>query len=167
MNRPSDKYIDAQYAAYLSGSITLDALLSIVNAKAVWVLKDDDAAQEFTIETWQHLPIPVSSLAWWLRGRLYWRQRDLYRQLKDNKEVPISHVISPYSEESTEDKLDELHLKAKGNDTPSDRRLDSLDPFWHKVAGLLEVGFTQEETAEKLGIKPATLRKRLERLRSK
>ncbi len=155
------------YAAYVSDSHD-ESLFEAITRKAVRVLRDEDEAQEFVIGVWKALPTLEhgEQFSAWLRKRLNWHKADMHRREARACETPVSQ-LSMADEEGeqmpNEDRLGMLAYRywIQG---PRDLNRDAMaieNPFIRKVAGLLQSGYTQAETADILGVNPATLRTRL------
>jgi DNA-directed RNA polymerase specialized sigma24 family protein len=151
----------------------LEPLLRKVRSVAHRTMHDDDRSQDFTIMVWQALPdlkdLPCS-FGGWIYRRLQWRQVDFIRAdqplLKHEEQVP--EMAGDDGETlGYEDCLDILTYRGMKDATVElDTKLERInDPFVRRVAGYLVAGYTQAEIAKKMSIKPATLRKRLERYR--
>lgn len=165
------KKLNSLYDAWMADpEAGLDPLIAHVRQVAKRTYRDDDMAQTFAIYVWEHLPdlrenLPCS-FGGWIYRQIQWRRVDYYRAVASPEEqVPV--IIGMDGDPMTSDEaLDSLMYDA--DDEPHTLPdLEGIDnPFVRKVAGLLIAGNTQDECAEMLGVKPATLRKRLSRYRS-
>ena len=162
--KPDSKTLNSMYAAFCAGW-DKGELLQAVFDKAVWVLQDEDAAQEFVIGVWRVLPVETSSFSAWIRSRLKWKAARKFNEDASNPEIPVSHLLGP-DDESTEDKLDELYYKNThaSSNVPD---LSRLPKFIASVSGMLLAGFTQKEIADYFGMSIRTLEDRIRAYRNK
>jgi RNA polymerase sigma factor (sigma-70 family) len=162
------------YAKYLVDPAAHEtALFQAATRRAINVLQDEDEAQDFVLGVWQALPglAITESFSAWLNVRLRWHSLHAFRRADQNKELAASYISFPPDEDceplGNDDKLAILAFryesKVKDAGLPDIHAI--LDPFIRQVANLLLVGHTQDEIASILCVKPATLRKRLQRFR--
>lgn len=153
MRKPTSRLLNDLYAAYLADATKQGDLLTAVFEKAVWVLKDDDAAQDFVVGVWRALPVDFDLFSLWIRIRLRLYLARGYRAKALARETAMPA-----------DEIERLPLPRIAAETD----LDSVrDPFLRTVAQRLLQGYPQDEIARSLGITPACLRKRLQRVRTR
>ncbi len=146
--------MNSLYLAYQLDPTALEPLLVAVRRRAVIVMRDEDAAQEFTIGVWQAFPLaPGENFSAWINVRLRHRNLDWIRDNAAPGEMVELDVWEQYG--------------AKRKDARSEwlRVVDIEDPFIRSVAALFNYGYTQAECAEILKINPSTLKMRLQRYR--
>jgi DNA-directed RNA polymerase specialized sigma24 family protein len=161
------------YANYLKDPATgLEPLIAKVRSVAKRTFHDDDMSQQFALATWQSLPglkddPPSCSFGGWVYRRIQWRHVDYIRASKSAEDQVPEMMDDDGNPMTDEEALDLLTFEAMQDAGPGlDTRLEDIDnPFAAQVARLLIVGYTQDEIAKEMKIKPATLRKRLERFR--
>jgi DNA-directed RNA polymerase specialized sigma24 family protein len=84
------EHMNGLYAAYRLDLSALEPLLVAVRRRAMSVMKDEDAAQEFTIGVWQALPIPHDeNFSAWINVRLRHRNIDWIRVVASEAETKI------------------------------------------------------------------------------
>lgn len=165
--------LDSLHAGYVADPIAgLEPLLIAVRRKALAILRNDDAAQDFVIGVWQALPkLSINrSFVSWLQVRLRWHQSNVRRSAKSSREEQPPELFGDDGESlSHEEVLDLLaykHAQSQPKPEPSPD-LDSIDdPMIRRVAELLLLGYSQTECADKLNLKPPALRQRLRRYRA-
>lgn len=169
--------LNALYANYQAGpEIGLDPLLSAVRARAYRMLQDPDFAQDMTIDVWQLLPTLEihTSFTAWLATRLRWRVTDQQRLVTreaDRMQQPpviIGEDDEPLSHDESLELVSYRWHKSTGQLAIKEPKpdLDSIhDPVIRQTADMILDGKTQAEVAAALNLKPATLRKRLQRFR--
>ena len=89
--------MNALYAAYPSSPDALEALLVAVRCRAGNVMRDEDAAQEFTIGVWRALPIPHDeNFSAWLNVRLRMMTLKWIRDKEDPVEILFCEMENAY-----------------------------------------------------------------------
>jgi len=163
------------YAEYQRDPVgRIEPLVSAVRRVALMILRDEDDAQDFMIEFLLSLPgLTIHSsfagyiyqLAKWRRAD-YWRSRARRNNLE--QQAPIVHGEDGETP-SPEDVLDNLayaHSRSTGKEDEAADLTEITDHVVRRAAELMPQGFTQAECAEMIGVKPAALRKRLQRYRN-
>lgn len=148
--------MNALYAVYADSPDGLEALLVAIRRRAMTVMQDEDAAQEFTIGVWQALPIPHNTnFSAWLNVRLRMKNLNWIRDHAAPGEMVEMDVLEQYG--------------AQREDAHSEwlRVADIEDPFIRAVAALFNSGYTQAECAAILNVRKSTLEMRLARFREK
>jgi DNA-directed RNA polymerase specialized sigma24 family protein len=165
--------LNALFATYLQDPENgLEPLIAKVRSIAKRTYHDDDMAQQFAMMVWQSLPkltdIPCS-FGGWVYRRLQWRRIDFIRALQPilDHESQAPEMVGEDGESLTDDEsFDILAFNAMDAGAELDLRLETIsDPFVQSVAQHLIEGHTQDEIADRLGVKPSTLRSRLLRYR--
>jgi RNA polymerase sigma factor (sigma-70 family) len=114
----------------------------------------EDIAAETMIHVWKHITsfdASKSSIATWVRLTIDARLNDYFSKHYQEKSVMVEGLDLP------------------NIDTDDDHQFTDMTVIPESVkdiADSLMSGYTIKETAERLGVKPATLRKRLERVRN-
>ena len=166
--------INSIYTNYLVDSAAHEtALFQAATRRAMNILQDEDEAQDFVLGVWQALPglTITESFSAWLNVRLRWHSLRAFRRASQNKELAASYIDFPPDDDGeqigNDDKLAILAFRhdSKVREAGLPDMDAILDPFIRQVANLLLVGHTQDEIADILCVKPATLRKRLQRFR--
>lgn len=171
----NSRQLNTIYRAYLNDPAGNESpFFKAVTRAAIDTMQDRDAAQDFVIEVWRSLPIPdPTNFAAWLRRRLYWRACDEWNRTEQNPETPATYLPVAFDEDgerlTNDDRLAHLaHQWSTRTREPEPYDPSEIDnPFIRRVAYLLLEGLTQDEIAERLGMKPSTLRVRLLRFRQK
>lgn len=165
--------LDQLYNSYRLGTCNLDDLLRAIRRKAVSILRDDDAAQDFIVNLWQILPdLEIeSSFSAYLHVKLRWASVDAVRRSQvrgREQQVPDFHDEEGNALSDTEslDVLPYRHLVSEGADIETDTSLIE-DPVIRQIADLLMQGFSQSEIATRLGMSTAAVKMRLLRHRAK
>jgi len=87
----------AAYAAVADDPAALAAVLVAVRSRAVIVMRDEDAAQEFTIGVWQALPIAnVRDFSAWLNVRLRTKRLNWIRDTTRPHEILFCEMDALY-----------------------------------------------------------------------
>jgi len=168
--------INDLYANYLDDRVNgIEALIKAITKESVMLLHDADHAQDFVIEVWLELPaLEVTySFAAWLYKCLRNKRAGLYRSSRSHRKIRLEQppIIRDYEGVplSDEDVLDYFYFKSihEPKDSPDEEELLATipDPVIRRIGELILDGKSQKDIAALLGIRPVTLRKRLQRYR--
>lgn len=167
--------LDDLFHAYRSDRRRVDPLLTDMRRIALWILRDEDAAQDALLDAWPmladlELPEGATFFGWWVT-RLTWRSVEAYRALQRH---PVREEQPPLIEDgeggtmTTDEALSAAAYHHSGTaEIPDveDRIATIPDPLVRRAADMLLDGLTQTEVARRLEVSIGALKMRLKRFR--
>ena len=145
--------MNALYAVYADSPDNLEALLVAIRRRAMTVMQDEDAAQEFTIGVWQALPIPHNAnFSAWLNVRLRMKNLNWIRGHTNEHEMSVYDMPIPGDEGAFEHSLNERLDYFSGfarqefetlqkDEERTKKTIEKIeDPFIRRVAWLIYKG---------------------------